>query len=232
MSFYALFSCPSLATTVSNAAKEAGAYTDTDTDPDTRTIVEAAPNGWWYSSQLAHNTRIVAYHTDSDRTSPSDAAAPPPRTADAFLNQLHHEARHISAIIQDCGYDFCVDESKKHDRYPRWTAAGTAYLEGGKWWDPEERWCAVGDAAMAFDPLSSQGMITALKMGALVGDVIAKRLKVGSGDAGGGGDEEVVHTIESWCGKIREDYERNRAVSYGRVKRFETGFWKRRQTGN
>ncbi|THU88792.1 hypothetical protein K435DRAFT_969354 [Dendrothele bispora CBS 962.96] len=42
------------------------------------------------------------------------------------------------------------------------------------------RWCAVGDSAVAIDPLASQGIVTSMKMGSFVGDVIAKELLIQS----------------------------------------------------
>ncbi|THV02936.1 hypothetical protein K435DRAFT_917444 [Dendrothele bispora CBS 962.96] len=42
------------------------------------------------------------------------------------------------------------------------------------------RWCAVGESAVAIDPLASQGIVTSMKMGSFVGDVIAKELLIQS----------------------------------------------------
>ncbi|THU83134.1 hypothetical protein K435DRAFT_844155, partial [Dendrothele bispora CBS 962.96] len=42
------------------------------------------------------------------------------------------------------------------------------------------RWCAVGDSVVATDPLASQGIVTSMKMGSFIGDIIAKELLVQS----------------------------------------------------
>eukprot|EP00479_Gromia_sphaerica_P013930 TRINITY_DN8021_c0_g1_i1.p1 TRINITY_DN8021_c0_g1~~TRINITY_DN8021_c0_g1_i1.p1 ORF type:complete len:60 (-),score=20.65 TRINITY_DN8021_c0_g1_i1:65-244(-) len=39
--------------------------------------------------------------------------------------------------------------------------------------DPILQWIAVGDAAMSFDPLSSQGMVTALESGVKCGQALS-----------------------------------------------------------
>ncbi|THG95224.1 hypothetical protein EW026_g6394 [Hermanssonia centrifuga] len=137
-----------------------------EVDDDHRTLIEATPSGWFYTSQLAHNRRVVVYHTDDK--DPSSKIA---RKIDGFLNLLHTQARFISSIIQDADYDVLNEPGTS---YPKCTAAGSSNLEPAC--DDESRWYAVGDAAMAFDPLSSQGMITALKMGSRLGLELARVL--------------------------------------------------------
>ncbi|KIJ65396.1 hypothetical protein HYDPIDRAFT_167104 [Hydnomerulius pinastri MD-312] len=153
LAFYAIFARPSM-----------------NEDGDYRTIIEASESGWWYSSPLPRNRRVVAYHTDD-----SDPSSRVARTLDGFMNLLHDATTHISQLISEREYDIDVESNT---RFPVCTAAGSSHLEppcptAGT---AGARWCAVGDAAMAFDPLSSQGMITALKMGCVVGNVIAKEL--------------------------------------------------------
>ncbi|KAF8868018.1 hypothetical protein CPB84DRAFT_1810129, partial [Gymnopilus junonius] len=66
------------------------------------------------------------------------------RTA-GFLDRLHDTTTHVSSVIAKC--DYTIQEG-----YPCCTAAGSSHLEKTY-------------AAIAFDPLSSQGMMTALEMG-------------------------------------------------------------------
>ena len=75
----------------------------------------------------------------------------------------------ILEIIDEKGYSI---DSTGQGRWPKATAAGSAHLE--PFGSQEERWFAVGDAAMAFDPLSSQGIITALKSGCMLGMSLAE----------------------------------------------------------
>ncbi|KAF8299959.1 hypothetical protein DL93DRAFT_2091065 [Clavulina sp. PMI_390] len=95
------------------------------------------------------------------------------------------------------------------------------------------RWIAVGDAAMAFDPLSSQGMMTALEMGLVVGMLIGKKLVPSTADAGSpaalGMDAEVQEKTRVAFAKpgatgLEQVYARARAVYETKVKRsYEAG---------
>jgi len=133
-------------------------------DRDHRTLIEATENGWWYSSQLSDGKCVVVFHTD-DQDSSSKRA----RKQEGFLD-TPQETAHISQTIEDVDYRVISDAN-----CPRCIAAGSSYLE--PFGDEGDQWCAVGDAAVAFDPLSSQGMITALRMGDSLGIVLAEELE-------------------------------------------------------
>jgi flavin-dependent dehydrogenase len=82
-------------------------------------------------------------------------------------------------------------------------------------------WLAVGDAAVSFDPLSSQGIITALECGIDAAAAIGRHL---SGDREAFGDYAV---------RLTDRYRRylvERAQFYGAERRWPTSpFWRRRQ---
>jgi len=139
-------------------------FTSPIPDEDHRTLIEATETGWWYTSKLSNQTRIVVYHTDD--TNPTSKRA---RRREGFLDLLNTDTLHISQIIEGNDYQPFSDSN-----FPHCTAACTSYLEPSV--DENMCWIAVGDAAMAFDPLSSQGMITALRMGFSVGKMIGRRL--------------------------------------------------------
>ena len=116
-------------------------------DRDAATTVEATRDGWWYTSPYAGGRRIVAFLTDADLLPPRRdrlpagwwPAAPPPA--------------HVAAIVRDGGY---------HGAGPAHaTDAATTCLEVLG----DDTWLASGDAAVSVDPLSSQGVLTALEMG-------------------------------------------------------------------
>jgi hypothetical protein len=88
----------------------------------------------------------VAFLTDADLV---DAAT---RTAAGFCERLR-EARHLRRRLDDRGYRIA-------DR-PRAAAAGGSRLERFA----GDGWVAAGDEALAFDPLSSQGLLFALARG-------------------------------------------------------------------
>lgn len=74
---------------------------------------------------------------------------------------------------------------------------------------------------MAFDPLSSQGIMTALETGFYTGAVLAKRME--NGDENCSIESEIEETFRS----VREEYHNRRKYYYGIVGRFkEEEFWK------
>ena len=177
-------------------------------DNDTRTLIEATPDGWWYTSLITHSppTRVVVFHT-----LPSHPSAKASRRVDDFLERLHDTTSHISRIITESNYDIAPT-------YPRCTAAGSSHLE--RICDAAERWVAVGDAAVAFDPLSSQGMMTALEMGIYVGLKLSEVLESGSTEESF--QKDVVQAEHA----VQKEYEKNRRYYYSVVKRFQgQAFW-------
>jgi len=177
-------------------------------DNDMRTLIEATAEGWWYSSLITHdpNTRIVVFHT-----LPSHPTAKCSRRSQDFLERLHDTSTHISATIAE--WDYMLQ-----DGYPRCTAAGSSYLE--KPCNATEHWVAVGDAAMAFDPLSSQGIMTALEMGIYVG------LQLSQSFVNETTDKDFDQRVGGIYAQVRREYEKHREYYYSIVKRFpgET-FW-------
>ena len=184
-------------------------------DRDHRTLIEATETGWWYTSQLAHNERVVAFHTDD-----CDPSSKHARKHEGFLDMLRNTTQ-ISQIIEDSDYRLV---SGIGTNYPRCTAAGSSFLE--PFGDESGQWCAVGDAAIAFDPLSSQGMITALRMGCSVGIMLSKQLQQRDSD-------DTVESIDFNFVKTlfedtRKDYEKKRLYFY-KQSMFDGDFWQRRR---
>ena len=182
----------------------------TASDNNKRTLIEASPDGWWYSSLISHNpnTRIVVFHT-----LPVHPAAKSSRRPEGFLDQLHESSTYISAIITK--WEYVLQE-----RYPRCTAAGSSYLEMAC--NATERWVAVGDAALAFDPLSSQGIMTALEMGIYLGLQLSQHIEKDLMD------QDFDEHVRDVYAKVRGEYERQRAYYYSVVKRFpEEMFWEK-----
>jgi len=181
---------------------------DSHSDNDMRTLIEAAPNGWWYTSLVSRNptTRIVVFHT-----LPSHPAAKSSRRSEGFLEGLRESTTHISSIISK--WDYVMQGG-----YPLCTAAGSSYLE--KTCEAAENWVAVGDAAMAFDPLSSQGIMTALEMGIYIG------LKLSHHIENEGTDADFDQNVRDSYMQVRREYEKHRTFYYSIVKRFPgEKFW-------
>ncbi len=210
LAFYAVFSSPL-----------------PDKDRDRRTVLEASPTGWWYTSQLGNNLRVVVYHTDDD-----DPTAKQVRKREGFLDLMRDQTEYVSKIIEGMDYRI-LSGTGGGGGYPKVTAACSSVLEpSGK--EVEDgvdgcSWFAVGDAAVAFDPLSSQGMITALQMGCSVGTIIAKKL-IDEAEGKGGvksteGDGDYIPGLYR---KLKEDYDKKKLYFYSQC-RFDTEFWARRR---
>lgn len=169
---------------------------------DTFSRIEAAADGWWYTAPLPAGGRVVGYHSDSDRP-----ILRPLATADGFLAALSR-TRMIAAEVSLDGAT--VAEG------PHVVPAHSAVT------DPpgSDGWLAVGDAALALDPLSSQGLMNALFTGMAGGDA-ATALLAGDGTAG--------HAYAARIAEIRAAYTANLALFYeAEAGRHGGAFWTRR----
>ncbi|CAM5482815.1 hypothetical protein SAVIM40S_04474 [Streptomyces avidinii] len=83
-------------------------------------------------------------------------------------------------------------------------------------------WVAAGDAAAAFDPLSSQGILTALYTGMRAGQAVHDHL---------GGDRTALTHYATELDTITAAHLRNRRTFYGLEYRWPRhAFWRRRHT--
>ena len=126
---------------------------------DSTTLVEAVADGWWYSLFLPDHRLVVAFMTDADLLDSTGA-----RRADG-LRALLDRAPATRSRVQDGDAD--LDWSRAVIR-----PAHTARLETVAGPD----WLAVGDAAVAFDPLASYGIAAALGEGFYAAAAVADHL--------------------------------------------------------
>jgi hypothetical protein len=111
------------------------------------TMVEAGRDGWWYSAVLPDSRLLVAWMSDADLIHAARV-----RDADAWRAHLRRS-----------GPTRARAQSGTMEGPPQLWAAGTqhlATLQG-------DAWVAAGDAACAWDPLSSAGILKALRTGRL-----------------------------------------------------------------
>lgn len=167
------------------------------------TQIEAEAGGWWYAAPLPHGEALLAFHTDADLPQ-----ARLVRDRAALLERVRSLPM-LGGALAGAGWD---------DAGAGYCAAHGATLSPPAGPD----WIAVGDAALAFDPLSSQGLFNALYTG-LAGAETADRLL--SGEAGAAA--EYVDELD----RIRQAYVRHLAAWYGLERRWpDAPFWARRQT--
>jgi flavin-dependent dehydrogenase len=126
-------------------------------DEDSRTLIESAPDGWWYTALLPSRQRVVVYLTDADLASQTL------RSKRGFVAHLSR-TEHVSACLR--AYDYTMMKGVKAVR------AESACLESFT----GEGWISVGDAALSFDPLSSQGIVTALFTGLKAAEALNEKL--------------------------------------------------------
>jgi flavin-dependent dehydrogenase len=81
-------------------------------------------------------------------------------------------------------------------------------------------WLVAGDAAIAFDPLSSQGIYRALESGLLAARTIENSLL---------GDQTALKEYARGIQRSFDKYLSMRAITYGRERRWtSSAFWQRR----
>lgn len=165
------------------------------------TLIEAAEDGWWYAGRLPSQRLVAAFLSDSDLL---------PRDPDLFPRFWADRLAATALVSAHCA-------GARVEVGPRLVRSGTARL-------PQvagDRWLAVGDAAMAFDPLSSQGVCSALDSGRRGGAAADRRLA---------GDAAAVEGYVAGMETMFRDYLRLRAYYYGREGRWPASpFWRRRR---
>jgi len=167
------------------------------------TYIESEPAGWWYTAPLPQGRRVLAFHTDADLPAATDA-----QSARALLARARGVPQ-LREVLKPARFDA--------DGPSGFCAAHSAALvpAGG------DGWFAAGDAALAFDPLSSQGLFNALYTGLSSAKAAIAALD-GERDAAG----RHIAGIE----QVGAAYRAHLAVYYGAERRWASRvFWRRRR---
>lgn len=166
------------------------------------TYVEAVRDGWFYTAPVPEGRRILAFHTDADLPLARAISKP-----NGLLEWL--EAAPGLASLLD-GVGFVPDGETKV------TSVRSAVLEPAA----GEGWLAVGDAAISFDPLASQGLFNALFTGLAAAEATDSYLR---------GDRSSLAQYKEVIRSIFEAYRSRLAAVYAAEKRWpEAPFWQRR----
>ncbi|MBV8956690.1 MAG: tryptophan 7-halogenase [Solirubrobacterales bacterium] len=173
-------------------------------DGECTTLVQAAREGWWYTTPLPGGRRVVAFLTDADLM-PARAT----RIARDWHERLE-QAPHIEDRLASSG---CALHSD-----PVILDAAVAHLDH----PAGHGWVAAGDAAVSFDPLSSQGMLTSFVMGSGAGHAVAAMLTRG--------DQQPLIRWGAEYARLLEAHLRLQAAYYALECRWPTApFWARRR---
>lgn len=173
-------------------------------DPDTRSVVEAAPSGWWYTAGLPDRKRVLAFFTLAE-------------LAKSLLRNKHH---FISAL-KDTTYISKQAIQENISTTPLHIIEATAgYLKQAV----SSHWIAVGDAAVSFDPLSSQGIYNAIYTGLRGAEAVNAVLN--------DNDRSLLFQYDNRIKSIRDAYRQEVSQYYRQEQRWpEELFWQVHQMG-
>jgi len=158
------------------------------------TLIEAVENGWWYSAPLPAARTVFAYMTDSDLWKDSHWGD--------LLRLAPLTSERAAAI----------------EAPPRIRIFSAASLLRQPVTGPN--WIAVGDAALAFDPLSGLGVYKTMESGLRSSSAIARALE---------GDPSGMVEYENWTAEGFRSYLSMRSQFYRSVDRWpKSRFWRRR----
>ncbi|MFO0734429.1 MAG: tryptophan 7-halogenase [Labilithrix sp.] len=169
---------------------------------DERTLVESVADGWWYTAPLPDEARVFAFHTDA-----SLARA---LRRGRGLERALAAAAHVKAVAGGM-----TMEALASGRF-RVAEAGGARLDAfvGR------GWVAVGDAALAFDPIAAQGIFNALYTGMKAGEAVGAALR---------GDPSALSAYTTRLEEIRAAYVARSAHVYDLEQRWpDAPFWRLR----
>lgn len=108
------------------------------------TLVESTKNGWWYSADLPGDKIIIAYMTD----------------ADLYKKEMQSPSVFWQRNLSETKYTKA--RSIKNNGQPIDLYAAGSFITDRRF---GKNWLAIGDAAMAFDPLTSAGIVKGIKDG-------------------------------------------------------------------
>ncbi|HMN84913.1 MAG TPA: tryptophan 7-halogenase [Bauldia sp.] len=164
-------------------------------DAHAGTTIEAVRDGWWYTTPLPDGRRVIAFLTDADLWRADD------RDWQARRAGTLHMARVAGPTAA----------AARPRAFPAETATADRIAGDG--------WLAVGDAAVSFDPLSSQGLATAVLMGARAGEALAARDRAGA----------IAAWTDAYAMLVAEHADLKRHYVRQEERWPDTPFWRRRR---
>jgi len=165
-------------------------------EPAQWALIEVVEEGWWYSAPLPRGHMVFAYMTDSDLWN-----------ADVWQK-----------LMELAPLTFERNGGRQLPEPSLVVSAGSLVrrpVVGANW-------IATGDAALAFDPLSGQGVLKSIETGTRCAAAIASHFA---------GDPGALKSYDNWVHDTYNAYLSVRRQFYGAVLQWPNSqFWKRRQT--
>lgn len=172
-------------------------------DVERTTRSRSVPDGWWYTARLPQGIRVIALHGL-------------PRTIAALVKSPQLFAERCSAaglLSQPISADDWLLPPRASDAS---VSLGEQVAGAG--------WIAVGDAALSFDPLSSQGVLFALYSGIRAAEAIVSCLE--RPDCNGRWLDEYAARVRS----VLLANQRSRKLLYGSELRYPgEDYWRRQR---
>jgi flavin-dependent dehydrogenase len=165
--------------------------------------VIAEADGWWYTAPIPEGRRVLAFHTDADLPSAADTRDP---------------KRLLARAAKVAGLEEVLRSTTFGSELPSGVvSARTAWIAPAA----GSGWIAAGDAALAFDPLSSRGIFHALVTGLAAAEALDRDLA---------GKSEPREAYLGMIERVRATYLRERADAYRAEDRWrDRPFWTRRR---
>jgi flavin-dependent dehydrogenase len=167
---------------------------------DSSTLIEAVEDGWWYSAGLPGSGLVLAFMTD----------------ADLYARALNKARNYWSQQLAITKHTRLRVENFRQTSGPHIVPANSSRLDRAT----NGSWLAIGDAAIAFDPLSGQGVFKALQSASRAAESIDRHWK---GDAS---------ALIQYALSVEQDFDRyllKRRVFYAREQRWpRASFWQSR----
>lgn len=165
-------------------------------EPAQWALIEAVEKGWWYSAPLPDDRMVFAYMTDSDLWN-----------ADTW-----HELMELAPLTFERA-------GRRQIPPPSLLVSAGSLVRRPV---AGANWIATGDAALAYDPLSGQGVLKSIETGARCAAAVAAYFA---------GDHSALGAYDSWVQETYRAYLSERRQFYDGVQRWPSSpFWKRRQS--
>lgn len=162
--------------------------------------IEAVEHGWWYFATLSNGYSVCMFMTDLDMLGKGS------NKAEQSWNHSIKRTQHIRPLLGPY--------VREKPLLIRSACSQRLYRSFG------DSWLAVGDAAIAFDPLSSQGISKGMQHGSLAAKHIKAYLS---------GEKEALENYQAMIDDEFSNYERTRLSYYLLEKRWpHSKFWQRR----
>ncbi len=166
-----------------------------------RVVIESAAYGWWYFAPLSGGRCVCMCVTDADLLAAAQGSAL--ASWEAWLQRTLHVRASVEEYPSLTRFIVRAARSQRLDR-----------MNG-------PRWVAVGDAAIAFDPLSSRGLAKGIEHGCQAADAVLTCLN---------GDDAALQRLAGQFASEFTDHERLRVGYYSIERRWpDAPFWRRRQ---